>query len=170
MLPAEYGTLTKYKDNKLSLAKGAHYGTSTIQPQHLYFLSDDKIEKGDWFYYKLTNSIFQAIRDDAYPKDAKKIIATTDTSLGNKTIYYRADNSISREEFKPLPQPSQQFIKDYVEAYNRSNVGSNNFTITEVLVEYENKPLCNRRDADGYPIDENLIKVNTDNTINLKIS
>lgn len=94
--------------------------------QHHYITSDEEIKKGDWF---LTNqnghwelqkcqkvcedgmimsfeeeiAMFQ---EDTYfvfkPENCRKIIATTDTSLG-------------------LPQPSQAFIEKYIEEYNKNN-------------------------------------------------
>ena len=108
------------------------------QLQNLYFLSDEEIKEGDWFIfgynlendyeggkdYKITNNdVIQCleIKDNKYIihkegnteiENCKKIIATTDVSLG-------------------LPQPSQQFIQKYIEEYNKGNV------ITDVLVEYE---------------------------------
>ena len=48
--------------------------------QHLYIISDDEIEDGDWFINLLDNSIHQAT-NWIYVLTCKKIIATTDTSL-----------------------------------------------------------------------------------------
>lgn len=103
------------------------------QPQHLYFLSDDEIKEGDW-YVDDTNTIRKAITSDpdywkVRPK-YKKIIATTDTSL-------KIENPIAKKSaggdnwYISLPQPSQSFIKKYIEEYNKGNI------ITDVMVEYE---------------------------------
>jgi len=86
--------------------------------KHLYIISDDEIKEGDW----VMNDMFKLFKADIqyitspYRNECtnhKKIIATTDTSLG-------------------LPQPSQQFIEKYIESYNKGEV------ITDILVEYYN--------------------------------
>jgi hypothetical protein len=95
------------------------------KPQHLYFLSDDEIKEEDWCYDTLRNIISKCI--EIIPKDIKpndylvfegnmgnprdtykKIIATTDESLG-------------------LPRPSNEFLKKFCE------LGG----VDKVLVEYE---------------------------------
>jgi hypothetical protein len=95
--------------------------------QHLYILSDDEIKEGDWclfkqiigseyklckITYKFGNQLTSLLENGNKQEEAsqyyKKIIATTDESLG-------------------LPQPSQSFIEKFVEEYNKGNV------ITEVI-------------------------------------
>ena len=89
-------------------------------------------------------------------EDVKKIIATTDVSLG-------------------LPQPSQQFIQKYIEEYNKGNI------ITDVLVEYENiyidsfgtTIVQHEKDSDSYlkqcTFVNSKLKINPkDNTITIK--
>ena len=85
--------------------------------QHLYIISDDEIKENNTHFYNPhsgqlhisgNHTDYIAINKNG----CKKIIATTDVSLG-------------------LPQPSQQFIQKYIEEYNRGNI------ITDVLVEYE---------------------------------
>ena len=89
-------------------------------------------------------------------ENCKKVIATTDTSLKIKhqhSPYLRDWN---------LPQPSQQFIKEYIESYNKGEV------ITYVLVEYELKMIHNGRINSNTKIWEE-VKVNPkDNTITIK--
>ena len=88
------------------------------QLQHLYIISDDEIKENNTHFYNPhsgqlhisgNHTDYIAINKNG----CKKIIATTDVSLG-------------------LPQPSQQFIEKYIEEYNKDNI------ITDVLVEYEN--------------------------------
>ena len=84
---------------------------------HLYVLSDDEIKENNTHFYNPHSGQLHISKNhtdyEAINKNGcKKIIATTDTSLG-------------------LPQPSQQFITKYIEEYNKGNV------ITDVLVEYE---------------------------------
>jgi|SRR6478735_6078187 len=113
---------------------------------HLYFLSDDKIEKGDWLYNHYSS---KAVKFSGEPnhflldKNCKKIIATTDTSL---FTHQRETPSLPERVFY-LPQPSQQFIEKYIEEYNKDNI------FTDVMIEYEN----------------NNLKINPkDNTITIK--
>ena len=85
---------------------------------HLYFTSDEEIKEGDWCYNSISNGLEKwsykgwIEAPDFEYLGYKKIIATTDTSLG-------------------LPQPSKAFIEKYIEEYNNGNF------ITEVLVEVE---------------------------------
>jgi hypothetical protein len=90
---------------------------------HLYIISDEKPKVGDWsinlnsqYAHKELCSIDNEIELKNYVNsvgnDCRKIIATTDPSLG-------------------LPSPSESFIKAYIEAYNNGNV------IEDVLIEVE---------------------------------
>lgn len=87
---------------------------------HLYITSDDEIKEGDWLFIE-SKGIIQAtsmlLRDSSIKKDKKgKIIATTDKLILNNLTH--------------IPQPSLQFIRIFVDEYNRKNV------IKEVMVEY----------------------------------
>lgn len=130
-------------------------------PQHLYILSDDKIEEGNWFYHPL-GEILQCTKREGnfiwYEKltvpgvskigqpfsihinlHPKKIIATTDSSLKLKEhctcseseAIYCGYPKIEGLCQQLLPQLSQSFIEKYVEEYNNGNC------IEEILVEYE---------------------------------
>lgn len=147
------------------------------QRKHLYFISDDKIKEGDKVLDGLGNiGIFEGYEEQPewvlvkYKKglcsedlkNIKKIIATTDTSLSQT----KADDA------RPMifiPQLPQQFIKYYIEEYNKGNI------ITDVLVEYEPQSYSNRFE-DGKSIGDSetwgkrlSLKVNTkDNTITIK--
>ena len=87
------------------------------QLQNLYIISDDEIKENNTHFYNPhsgqlhisgNHTDYIAINKNG----CKKIIATTDVSLG-------------------LPQPSKQFIQKYIEEYNKGR------EIKEVLVEYE---------------------------------
>ena len=79
--------------------------------QHLYITSDEKLNKDEWYCSPMgIVSRYNGI--EKLPSNWRKIIATTDESLG-------------------LPQLSQQFIEKYIEEYNKGH------RITEVLVEVE---------------------------------
>lgn len=83
----------------------------SMLPQHLYILSDEEI-KGECFYYSPRfGGILRNHLSQLDEPGLKKVIATTDTSLG-------------------LPKPSEGFIKAFIEAYNSGN------PITEVDIEY----------------------------------
>ena len=98
---------------------------------HLYVLSDEEIKEGDWIITNIHNKIEQVLNNQTslkfYQERAKKVIATTDTSL-----YTHQKETVSLpERVFYLPQPSQQFIQKYIEEYNKGNV------ITDVLIEYK---------------------------------
>lgn len=83
---------------------------------HLYIISDEEIQDGDWFYSTVTNNIRQninnLIEEFAQPDIMSKIITTTNPSLN-------------------LPLIPQEFIKEYcenpvedvwVEAFDKSDL------------------------------------------------
>jgi hypothetical protein len=109
---------------------------------HLYFLSDEEIKDGDWYYrHNRYGSVIDKCDDKSrfvakseryiWENGGKKIISTTDTSLGNRYSGDKDAEKSSLYNLYSLPQPSQSFIEKFVEEYNRGNI------ITEVLVEYE---------------------------------
>lgn len=127
-------------------------------PQHLYFLSDEEIKEGDWYFSWETNYNTEPMQrwvlynccSKPNGTNPKMIIATTDKSL-------------------ELPEPSQGFIKAFIEAYNSGN------PITEVDVEYEelylykdgNLSKISRLGGECVPIEK--LKVNPkDNTITIQ--
>ena len=91
--------------------------------QHLYFLSDEEINKGDYHIYR--GVVRQYPHDTPWGEEGK-IIATTDSSLKIDTEIF-----IVGERYKSLPQPSQSFLEVFVKEYNKGNV------IKEVMVEYD---------------------------------
>lgn len=111
--------------------------------QHLYFLSDEEIKDGDWYFngknvFKCDN--LENVNPERY-NYLKKIIATSDSSLKINNPNY----DIGRLAYIPLPQPSKEFIESYVEDYNSGNI------IKMVLVEvkpryYRHKGLNVRED------------------------
>ena len=126
---------------------------------HLYIISDDEIKEGDWFYNIHSKIVGRAAFNFGKDELAKKIIATTDSSLWRPSHKYASDVIL-------LPQPSQQFIQKYIEEYNRGNI------ITDVLVEYENKfdgkEYVDELDAYGYDKINSILKINPkDNSLNI---
>ena len=147
---------------------------------HLYIVSDDEIKEGDWVYennlnqetqiyqiYNRNNELgFFRFRNvwislNRKQNSAKKIIATTDSSLWRPSHKYASDVIL-------LPQPSQQFIEKYIEEYNKGNV------ITDVLIEYElisNEEYFGNtiNPDDDVPYFDERLKINSkDNTITIK--
>lgn len=113
------------------------------QPQHIYITSDEEIKDGEWCIDIWNVEIIQMDSATKNMLDSgmlhnphAKIIATTDTSLG-------------------LPQPSQQFIQQYIEEYNKGNV------ITKIEVEYGVTKNNNREFIE-------FLWITSDNTINIR--
>jgi hypothetical protein len=156
-----------YKNNIFDESLGVY--------QHLYFLSDEEINEGDWFIHPDSScfdkeckevsiggyEIKQVSKTDEHfvyhevmaiskSKNIKKIIATTDKSF-RLTEIVKEDGNIKFPYITPLPQPSQSFIKKFIEEYNKGNV------ITEVKVEYW-----------AHTEEHIQYKINPDNTINIK--
>lgn len=139
---------------------------------HLYILSDDKIKEGDWFIdlRDKDNLCWEDIYCAGYggsPEFAntigKKIIATTDSSLAS-------GKGLDSFSGKPnlLPRPSEDFIKVFVEAYNKNDI------IKYVDVEYEHSRPgdCGCRgmvhDSCAWVDDVYNIKVNSKNEMSIR--
>lgn len=156
---------TENVDGIINRHLGIDYKESWLSPAnkkgnyHLYILSDEEIKEGDW-YIDDSNSVRQSITSDKdywiRRKDYKKVIASTDKSLGQKAfpdLHPSKSNS-----FILLPQIPESFIQEYVKAYNEGK------PITEVDLEmYPSKEYVDEQDAYGYDIAK--IKINSDNTI-----
>jgi len=161
LLPSDYPPikgdilLTTY-NNKLKLYSGNSMDTEGgyAKPYHLYITSDDKIQEGDNIYteYHLPGRpetcISKCINIKIFNPDKwKKIIATTDNSLKvwspeciGKCEEHKLTGieDICRDgcmQSRPirLPQPTIEFIEEYIEEYNYRRV------INNILVEYEGK-------------------------------
>lgn len=152
MLPSEKATsIAKHRDGHLGYIPTMRYNRdwSFVEKDwtnfhHLYFLSDEEIKEGDWFYDTLLYTSQKCSKNQIVGDlRGKKIIATTDESL-------------------VLPRPSDSFIKAYCEQGG----------IDEVLVEYEIDDTMSMLDiSDYYPLGESYyckLKVAPDNTISIK--
>ena len=120
--------------------------------QEFYIISDDKIEEGDWYVsidaFGNILDIIKSTQAGAHlrtqvPFLFKKIIATTDTSLN-------------------LPQPSEGFIKKFIESYNDPDKA----TISDVMVEYE-EILCPIDNTGFINIPVQRVKVDSNNCITI---
>lgn len=81
--------------------------------QHLYFISNDEIKEGDWYYDTNHNAIGKY---DSSAQIGKKIVATTDKSLNDNIKpqnreFVKALNSI-------IPEIPESFIQAYIKSYN----------------------------------------------------
>ena len=147
--PSKIGNLVTYQKHNLAkvIREGINPKDSTVQFWNLYIISDDEIKEDDWYYDNVVLQIRQWKSFMIYNKlQHKKVIATTDVSLG-------------------LPQPSQQFIQKYIEEYNEGNV------ITDVLVEYIpdfNSCFCTKDICNGNNCTKKLKIDSKDNTITIK--
>jgi len=102
-------------------------------PQHLYLLSNEEIKECDWMITNF-NQICQANKFfvNVQKTGAKKIIATTDTSLTiGKCWCMKPEVNGCSECTKCLPNFPQSFINYFIKQYNKGNV------IKKVMVEYE---------------------------------
>lgn len=172
-------------------AKGYYYTQEYLkeqkfEAQHLYIISDDKIEDGDWFFSAFYSYLIQNTKEWRDEQESRgkgtsdvsdlkfhKIIATTDKSL---TIKNACDCGATTFEgcsqcLERLPQPSESFVQKYIEAYNKGEI------ITDVLVEYEKtmcsvpfesaKCRCVRNEECHNPVEK--LKINyKDNTITIR--
>ena len=117
--------------------------TQIAKGHHLYIISDDKIEEGDWVIIdgKLIRQCSKTVNENGFievigfnavlESACKKIIATTDTSLTTCQCKKVGYHKLSCKQTYNLPEPSQSFIKVFIEEYNKGNI------ITDVMVEYE---------------------------------
>lgn len=134
--------------------------------KQIYILSsDEEIKLHDWYIDDTSQIRQNLIEDKDYwdvREDYKKIIAATDTSL--KTVL--TDHTIGSVTYSAyetnLPQPSEAFIRAYVESHNYGN------PITEVMVEY-NRVFKGYHEKYGGEIWEEVLKVDSNhNTITIR--
>jgi hypothetical protein len=141
--------------------------------QQLYIISNQPFvypPKGT-HYYDGEGGIRTAGTGAMYSLSSKNIIATSDKSLGIVTGDKLIDSETNTRELigKLLPQIPQLFIKEYVEVNGIDNV----------LVEYKenisggwvpsyNNPDNSNCDQPAEPDGTFSLKVNSDNTINIK--
>lgn len=149
-------------NNKLEIFNSIIGQCNTIK-QHIYITSSEVIKENDWCIDIWNNEIIQMNKATKDMLDTGMlhnphalIIATTDTSLKVYTCHTPTDCGIWS-----LPQPSQQFIEQYIKQYNLGNI------IFKVMVEY--KPLIKFTGSHSYESAYEFdLVINSDNTINIK--
>lgn len=119
----QFNKLIQFETDKDCLIwNDKHFGDCNITNQHLYIVSN----------------AFEEVCKDT---DCMKVIATTDKEISIRRGQYNI-GEIGRKIIIPtetvvLPNPSNSFIKKYIEEYNKGHI------ITDVLVEYEEWCNCN---------------------------
>lgn len=130
---------------------------------HLYILSNDEIKKDDWGYDDIMKKVFK--HNSNLPlkpgNEFKKIIATTDNSLKTYNTEYDPRSKTGRE-WLFLPKLHESFINTFVNQYNKGIV------IDKVEVEYELDTYVDNNKTYHYSDGRVKIKLNSDNTINVK--
>jgi len=137
--------------------------------QHLYITSDGEIKEGDWCIDLWNNKVIQMDKATKDMLDAGMlhnphalIIATTDKLI----LDWDYKNDIPHGDLynKFLPTPSLEWIKYYIEQHNQGNV------ITKVIVEYKRMYLPTYEEIylKTKECTDWELKVNSDNTINIK--
>jgi hypothetical protein len=143
MLPTEKATnaLKGYLDGSFLFNYQKEYTTIDAEKgftgyYHLYILSDDKPKVDDWCINlnsphkhkelcRIDNQIELEQHVNRTGNNCKKIIATTD-----QTLEMKRDIIGGFETGIAFSQPSDSFVKKFIEVYNSNN------PITEVMVEY----------------------------------
>lgn len=141
--------------------------------QHLYFLSENNINNGDWYHYEqFGEHIFKKAHSKSNFENLnksggyfKKVVATTNREF---RVHYgvTGKNGLSILKEKTLPKPSVEFINHYVDEYNKGD------EIVMVDVEYEKyipESFAFSMYGNDEPPTEFQLKVNPDNTINIFI-
>ena len=155
----------KPQDSKLVMViepRAKQYAKSLNFPkQHLYIVSNETIKESDWYIWLDNSQICRAETDimiiNQHLKNGhiKKIIATT-----NEYIGYTDIRVSPVKNFCIYPQPSDSFIKKYIEEYNKGNI------ITNVLVEYR-KATYEDWIKTAEPVKDS-VKVDSNNCITIK--
>lgn len=159
---------------------------SYINYYNLYIVSDEEIKEGDWCIDiigvplgakpKIRKATKDFAKDSLNTNDAKKIIATTDTSLKTEPFMGFEENT-GKDITNYLPQIPQDFIKYYIKEYNKGNI------ITKANVEYYKTIVDKNTNSEihhfGYefddavesghiiPIEKYQLRTTTDNTISI---
>ncbi len=120
---------------------------------HLYILSDDKINENDWIYNEFSVNKIRKTNKFNNSSD-KKIIATTDSQL--------IINSCIDPNKPYLASISKEFIEKYVNEHNNGNI------ITEIELEYKERYSISDYSSvnDTYP---DGLKLNHNNEVIIKL-
>lgn len=145
MLPTEKASIYLHQGKLYNNKTTMHIPDGKQIPQHLYILSSETIQEGDWYIDSLVhpnliteplqmkgwcskkNQIIQSTVGTTSPvSTSKKVIATTD-------ILFTSTKDMVNPYVLQIP-PS--FLPIFVEAYNEANIGGVSVTSLEVELEY----------------------------------
>ena len=150
--------------------------------QHLYFISNEEIKMGDWCICSDYRNSYQKLGKVSHVgspgnfKNTIQIGGNTDLHIGRENLTYCKKIIATTDKSLGLPQPSKEFIEAYVKAYNEGNI------ITEAMVEYEpdysknckiavedcHKYMQNSVNCKGCSQAEIKLNVKSDNTISIR--
>lgn len=140
---ADRSLLFKYKEHYLYTQE--YLKSIMSSAYHLYILSDEKIEEGDWVYHTPTQNIIKATCNYTGNVRFKKIIATTNKTLevginqcdgcrAGKPVDHNGNHAMGEGRYPdymcckkdtyvhPLSEIDIDFIDDYIKLYNTQNV------------------------------------------------
>lgn len=114
--------------NVMGLVKGINYTYF-----HLYFLSDEEIDNGDWYYVPNQMMGFEHISNEHTSWEvlqtiyAKKIVSTTHNELKEALEMIGTGSTYIFD----LPIPTNKFLREFIARYNERTLGD------EILVKME---------------------------------
>jgi hypothetical protein len=170
MLPtSEASNLILFGGKTKQLIWGNLESGEWVQHQHLYVLSNENINTGDWYYDKVYDRIAQNQGGPIkYSADLnwRKVIATTNPTLHNFHMdcpsgkYWEDEPHWMYDDSSKsmIPTLSSDFIQAYIKAHNTHT------PIKEILVEYEE--FINQYNTKGITNDTSVrLKLRPDGTI-----
>lgn len=168
MLATKQGRLVKNKNGILLADVELVHKSGLNSPQHLYILSDEEIEEEDII---LMPCAIGRVKEIRYEDGNKRRSLICEDLISLSLRYGQKENQLQTNSFLVtdctkiiattnislgLPQPSQSFIKKYVEEYNKGLV------IENVLVERWADYIDREYDTIGE------LAIDKDNTITIK--
>lgn len=160
LLKSTMGSIFIEDDGTYSYHKEKVKSDGIGSANELYFITKEKIKEGDFYIHnqKGTGLRVQKAIGNNIPMDAKKIIASTDSSLITKEYDGLDEKGHKQYCNKTLPRPSSDFIKKFCEL---------NGDIKDVLVELLSDTKSRIRSTVHYGQPVNSIKIAPDNTISI---
>ena len=110
-LPAKEKTALKYLKGRMFISLPT-LGCFGARNNHLYILSEDEINHGDYFYSTTFNAIRQSAIDKHEADGCKKVVATTNPEL------IQFSSGILRKKIKCVPSITQSDIEYIISLYN----------------------------------------------------
>lgn len=141
--------VTNEKETTLFYAPSSSKNHERISYQHLYFISDDEVKKGDWSLNIISGTLTNWIGDS---NTSHKVIASTDPSLGLPLIprsyiqeYVNSNGSITDVGLEMEEQYPENRI---VIRNNEVVVVSKSIRISDSTIDYNDDNDIDKRDDD----------------------